>query len=148
MKVNYGKETVEVLFKFTKLVRNIGFIFVGGLGLMSMFLISNTIRVTILARRREIGIMKLVGATNTFIRWPFFIEGALIGFIGSVITVGVLFVGYSQLMKTIGQDVFMQMLNLIPLGEIWGLFGTLLIGLGVLVGILGSTLSIRKSLNV
>ncbi|MDT0126172.1 permease-like cell division protein FtsX [Paenibacillus sp. RRE4] len=148
MKVNYGKETVDVLFKFTKLVRNIGFIFVGGLGLMSMFLISNTIRVTILARRREIGIMKLVGATNTFIRWPFFIEGALIGLIGSVITVAVLFFGYSQLMSTIGQDVFMQMLNLIPLSEIWPLMGTLLIGLGVLVGILGSTLSIRKSLKV
>jgi len=148
MKVNYGKETVDVLFKFTKLVRNIGFIFVGGLGLMSMFLISNTIRVTILARRREIGIMKLVGATNTFIRWPFFIEGALIGLIGSIITVAVLFFGYSQLMSTIGQDVFMQMLNLIPLSEIWPLMGTLLIGLGVLVGILGSTLSIRKSLKV
>ena len=148
MKVNYGKETVDVLFKFTRLVRNIGFIFVGGLALMSMFLISNTIRVTILARRREIGIMKLVGATNTFIRWPFFIEGALIGFIGSVITVAVLFFGYSRLLATIGQDVFMQMLNLIPLSDIWLLFGTLLIGLGMLVGILGSTLSIRKSLNV
>ncbi|CAH1223579.1 MULTISPECIES: permease-like cell division protein FtsX [Paenibacillus] len=148
MKVNYGKETVEVLFKFTKLVRNIGFIFVGGLGLMSMFLISNTIRVTILARRREIGIMKLVGATNTFIRWPFFIEGALIGLIGSVVTVAVLFFGYSRLMATISQDMFMQMLNLIPLGDIWFLMGTLLVVLGVLVGILGSTLSIRKSLQV
>lgn len=148
MKVNYGKETVEVLFKFTKLVRNIGFIFVGGLGLMSMFLISNTIRVTILARRREIGIMKLVGATNTFIRWPFFIEGALIGLIGSVVTVAVLFFGYSRLMATISQDMFMQMLNLIPLGDIWFLMGTLLVTLGVLVGILGSTLSIRKSLQV
>lgn len=64
LKVRYGKGTVETLFTITKLIRNVGFIFVAGLAIMSMFLISNTIRVTILARRREIGIMKLVGATN------------------------------------------------------------------------------------
>lgn len=74
-KVRYGQGTTEKLFKITRAVRNIGFAFVAGLGLMAMFLISNTIRVTILARRREIGIMKLVGATNMFIRWPFFVEG-------------------------------------------------------------------------
>lgn len=74
-KVNYGKGSVETLFKITRAVRNIGFIFVAGLALMSMFLISNTIRVTILARRKEIGIMKLVGATNAFIRWPFLWKG-------------------------------------------------------------------------
>lgn len=148
MKVNFGEETVETLFKITRLIRTIGFVFVAGLALMSMFLISNTIRVTILARRREIGIMKLVGATNAFIRWPFFVEGALIGLIGSLITIGILFVGYNQLLITVQQDIIIQMLNLVPLSSLWAWLGGSLIIMGVLVGVLGSTLSIRKSLKV
>lgn len=148
MKVNYGEETVETLFKITRLIRTIGFVFVAGLALMSMFLISNTIRVTILARRREIGIMKLVGATNAFIRWPFFVEGALIGFIGSIVTIGILFVGYNQLLISVQQDIIINMLNLVPLSSLWAWLGGSLIIMGVLVGVLGSTLSIRKSLKV
>lgn len=147
LRVKYGEGTVETLFKITRTVRNIGFIFVGGLGLMSMFLISNTIRVTILARRREIGIMKLVGATNNFIRWPFFVEGALIGFIGSLVTVGVLFLGYSRLQNAVKGDITLAQ-SLIPLGDIWMLLGGLILLLGMLIGIWGSTMSIRKFLKV
>ncbi|MDR0267673.1 permease-like cell division protein FtsX [Paenibacillus sp.] len=146
MKVKYGKGTIETLFKVTRAVRNIGFVFVAGLGLMSMFLISNTIRVTILARRREIGIMKLVGATNTFIRWPFFVEGTLIGFIGSVITVVLLFVGYDRLAASVGSDFTLQM-SLLPTNELWH-WGVLLIVLGVLIGMWGTLLSMRKFLKV
>ncbi|GAK41231.1 cell division protein [Paenibacillus sp. TCA20] len=148
MKVNYGEDTVDTLFKITRLIRTIGVVFVAGLALMSMFLISNTIRVTILARRREISIMKLVGATNSFIRWPFFVEGALIGFIGSIITIAILFIGYNQLLNSIQQDIIIQMLDLVPLSSIWTWFGGALLLMGMLVGILGSTLSIRKSLKV
>ncbi|UNK18042.1 permease-like cell division protein FtsX [Paenibacillus sp. N3/727] len=147
MRVKYGEGTVETLFKITRTVRNIGFIFVGGLGLMSMFLISNTIRVTILARRREIGIMKLVGATNNFIRWPFFVEGALIGFMGSLVTVGVLFFGYNRLHNAVKGDITLSQ-SLIPLGDIWMLLGGLILLLGMLIGIWGSTMSIRKFLKV
>ncbi|MNJ53413.1 Cell division protein FtsX [compost metagenome] len=118
-----------------------------GLGLMAMFLISNTIRVTILARRREIGIMKLVGATNMFIRWPFFVEGALIGIIGSAITVGILFLGYDQLALAVKEDVTMAF-QLVPLNEIGFKLAVLLVGLGLLIGIWGSTVSIRKFLKV
>lgn len=146
MKVKYGKGTIETLFKVTRMVRNIGFIFVAGLAVMSMFLISNTIRVTILARRREIGIMKLVGATNTFIRWPFFVEGTLIGLIGSIITVAILFAGYSRLAATVGSDFTLQM-SLLPVSDLWQ-WGGLLIVLGVLIGMWGTTLSIRKFLKV
>ncbi|KHL94031.1 cell division protein FtsX [Paenibacillus sp. IHB B 3415] len=146
-KVNYGKGSVETLFKVTKAVRNIGFIFVAGLALMSMFLISNTIRVTILARRKEIGIMKLVGATNYFIRWPFFIEGALIGLIGSLVTSGALYVGYSSLVSSVQGDPMLG-LQLIPFENIWLLLCGLLVGLGVLIGVWGSTVSIRKFLKV
>ncbi|MHA0856196.1 permease-like cell division protein FtsX [Paenibacillus sp. CMAA1364] len=147
MKVKYGEGAVEKLFKITRAVRNIGFIFVGVLALMSMFLISNTIRVTILARRREIGIMKLVGATNNFIRWPFFIEGALIGAIGSIATVGMLFVSYSQLEQAVRSDISLGII-LIPLSEIWLLISILMLMIGMLIGIWGSTVSIRKFLKV
>ncbi|KJD44801.1 permease-like cell division protein FtsX [Paenibacillus terrae] len=148
LKVRYGKGTVETLFTITKLIRNVGFVFVAGLGLMSMFLISNTIRVTILARRKEIGIMKLVGATNFFIRWPFFIEGALIGLMGSVITVGILFAGYQRLLTAVQGDIALNMLKLMPLQGVWIQLSALLIILGMLVGIVGSTLSMRKFLKV
>lgn len=146
-KVNYGKGTTEKLFKITRAVRNIGFAFVGGLGLMAMFLISNTIRVTILARRREIGIMKLVGATNSFIRWPFFVEGALIGFIGSMVTVGVLYFGYGELVASLNGDITFAF-RLVPLEEIGLKLSALIVGLGLLIGIWGSTMSIRKFLKV
>lgn len=147
MKVKYGEGAVEKLFKITRAVRNIGFIFVAGLGLMSMFLISNTIRVTILARRREISIMKLVGATNAFIRWPFFIEGALIGGIGSLTTVGLLFLGYDQLVKAFSGDITLGLV-LLPLSDIWLFLSALLLAIGILIGIWGSTVSIRKFLKV
>ncbi|WP_438348883.1 permease-like cell division protein FtsX [Paenibacillus sp. FA6] len=147
MKVKYGEGAVEKLFKITRAVRNIGFIFVGVLGVMSMFLISNTIRVTILARRREISIMKLVGATNYFIRWPFFIEGALIGGIGSLATLGLLFIGYGQLVQAVSWDVSLG-ITLIPLSDTWLLLSILMLSIGILIGIWGSTVSIRKFLKV
>lgn len=147
MRVKYGEGTVETLFKITRTVRNIGFVFVAGLGLMSMFLISNTIRVTILARRREISIMKLVGATNNFIRWPFFVEGALIGFMGSFVTIGILFFGYDRLRASVMSDITLSQ-SLIPLGEIWLMLGGLILLLGMVIGIWGSTVSIRKFLKV
>ncbi|MRN54314.1 permease-like cell division protein FtsX [Paenibacillus monticola] len=146
-KVNYGKGSIETLFKVTRAVRNIGFIFVAGLALMSMFLISNTIRVTILARRKEIGIMKLVGATNYFIRWPFFIEGALIGMIGSLVTSGALYIGYTSLVASVQGDPMLG-LELVPFNDIWMQLCGLLVGLGVLIGVWGSTVSIRKFLKV
>lgn len=147
MRVKYGEGTVETLFKITRTVRNIGFVFVAGLGLMSMFLISNTIRVTILARRREIGIMKLVGATNSFIRWPFFIEGALIGLVGSIVTVTLLFVGYGRLYAAAQTDMTLAK-SMIPLGDLWLWLGGIIIVLGVAIGVWGSTMSIRKFLKV
>ncbi|CAG7633716.1 Cell division protein FtsX [Paenibacillus solanacearum] len=147
-RVSYGQGTVETMFKVTSIVRNIGLVLVAGLALTAMFLISNTIKITIVARRREIGIMKLVGATNSFIRWPFFIEGALLGIIGSVIPVVVLLYGYWQLMKSVELDLNLLLIQLLPYHEIYLQVGGLLLGIGVLIGIWGSTLSVRKFLRV
>lgn len=147
-KVVYGEGYIETLFKVTRVIRNVGLILVLGLGFTAMFLISNTIKLTILARRREIAIMKLVGATNNFIRWPFFIEGALLGIIGSLIPVAVLIYGYNQLINIYQFDMGMMMIRLLPLEEVtYNVFG-LLISIGIVIGIWGSTISVRKFLKV
>lgn len=147
-KVKYGQGTVETLFKITNAVRYIGIVVVIGLSVTAMFLISNTIKMTIIARRREIGIMKLVGATNSFIRWPFFIEGALIGIISSVITTIAVLLSYSQLVKITQMELSLMMIKLVTLQESGLLTAALLIGLGTIIGVWGSTISIRKYLKV
>ena len=81
--VRYGKEIADKLFSFTSQARNFLLIFIVLLGIVAMLLISNTIRLSIFARKREVEIMKLVGATNWFIRWPFIIEGVTVGFFGA-----------------------------------------------------------------
>ncbi|GGG06701.1 permease-like cell division protein FtsX [Paenibacillus abyssi] len=146
--VKYGQGTVETLFKVTTAVRNIGLVIVAGLAITAMFLISNTIKITILARRREIGIMKLVGATNNFIRWPFFIEGALIGLLGSLVTVALLLFGYSQLVQVSQVELGLMMIKLVTVEESGLLVAALLIGMGTAIGIWGSTISVRKYLKV
>lgn len=146
--VRYGAGTVEKLFKITNAVRIIGMIFVAGLAVMAMFLISTTIKLTIDARRREIAIMKMVGATNSFIRIPFFIEGVLIGFIGSITSLAALLLGYTQLIKTTKEDIGIYMIELASVYDVgWLVSGTILI-LGTLLGIWGSTISVRKYLKV
>lgn len=147
-KVDYGKDTVEMLFKVTNLIRNVILALVIGLAITAMFLISNTIKLTIVARRREIGIMKLVGATNSFIRWPFFIEGAILGFIGSAIPVLILLFGYGKLVNEAGLSFNIMMIRMLPVSEVLPLISLLLIGIGLLIGIWGSTISIIKFLKV
>ncbi|GLX70909.1 permease-like cell division protein FtsX [Paenibacillus glycanilyticus] len=146
--VKYGQGTVEKMFKITNAIRNIGLIVVIGLGVTAMFLISTTIKMTILARRREIGIMKLVGATNSFIRWPFFVEGALIGIVASGITTVVVLMAYSELVRLNEVELGLLMIKLIPVADCGWKIATLLIGLGSLLGVWGSVISVRKYLKV
>ena len=144
--VKYGAGTVEKLFKITNAVRNIGFLIVAGLTVMAMFLISTTIKLTIVARRREISIMKMVGATNSFIRWPFFVEGVLIGLSGSVITSVLLLFGYSELIQSAEDGIYF--LELVSLQDIGFLVSGSIIIIGTLLGVWGSTISVRKYLKV
>lgn len=147
-KIVYGQEVVEVLLKITKAVRNIGLVLVAALSFTAIFLISNTIKLTILARRREIAIMKLVGATNSFIRWPFFIEGALLGLIGSLVPVGILIYGYGKLIDSAQLNFGIMMIELLSVEQVTTEVITLLLGIGVVIGIWGSTISVRKFLKV
>jgi len=147
-RVKYGKDTIEKLFSITNAVRNIGIVIVLGLTVMAMFLISTTIKTTIIARRREISIMKLVGATNSFIRWPFFIEGAIIGFFGSLVSAVILMFGYSQMVESTSATVGLYMIQFATIDEVMNSVGGAIIGLGTLLGIFGSTISVRRYLRV
>lgn len=146
--VNYGKGTVETLFKVTNTIRWIGLILVIGLAFTSMFLIANTIKLTIISRRKEISIMKLVGATNGFIRWPFFIEGALLGIIGSVLPIVLLLVGYDSIVNATEMELGLMQMSLLSMSEVSYNVGGLLLAIGIVIGVWGSTLSVRKFLKV
>jgi len=146
--VKYGQDTVETLFKITNAIRNAGFAIVIALAVTAMLLISNTIKMTIVARRREIEIMKLVGATNAFIRWPFFIEGALIGIISSIVTTIIILIGYDQVVHAFQYDLSLMLIQLLPLEQVITLTAATMITLGSLIGIWGSVMSVRKYLKV
>lgn len=146
--VGYGKDVVEQLFAFTGLARQIGLFLIIGLMFTTMFLIANTIKLTIIARKREIKIMKLVGATNGFIRWPFFIEGLLLGVIGSLIPVGLLAYAYNRLYDSFGQKLELMFIGLLPSDPLVFQVSGILIGIGAFIGIWGSMTSVRKFLKV
>ena len=112
-----------------------------------LFIISNTIRLTVFARRREIQIMKYVGATNGFIRWPFLFEGMIIGFIGSSIASLILWLGYNVILDEIAEAglVFIPLISLWPFMMYVVL---ILMAAGILIGGSGSAISLRKYMKV
>jgi len=144
--VKYGKGVVEKLFAFTRVLRIVGITLIGLLTLATIYIIVNTIRLTVFARRKEIKIMKLVGATDWFIRWPFLIEGILLGFLGAVIAVFVLRESYVLIIGKLQAE-----LPFLPLGgnlaEIANLSYWLLL-VGTLIGAVGSSISLHKFLQV
>ncbi|MCA1012278.1 permease-like cell division protein FtsX [Halobacillus halophilus] len=147
-KVEYAKETVQRLFNVMDLARNIGLAIIAGLLFTAMFLIANTIRITIVARRKEISIMKMVGATNWFIRWPFLVEGILIGMLGAAIPIAVVVFGYRYLFQEVTTrypTLFVELLPVYPF--VWKV-SILLILMGIIIGLWGSFTSIRKYLKV
>ena len=146
--VKYGQGTVEKLFQITNAIRLVGIVVVAVMALTAVLLISNTIKMTIVARRREISIMKLVGATNSFIRWPFFIEGLIIGFVSSGIAAIIVMVGYNSIVSNFRENLSLLFIELLPLGEVALLTVGVMIGLGVFIGIIGSVMSVRKYLKV
>ncbi|KKB41448.1 permease-like cell division protein FtsX [Bacillus thermotolerans] len=144
----YGEQKVDRLFNLLEMSRNIGFVLSLLLLFAAMFLISNTIRMTIFARRKEIEIMRLVGATNWFIRWPFLLEGMWLGLIGSILPIAAVAVGYSYVedfIKGHTQGHFIQPLSYFPF--IWQVSGIMLL-IGAFIGIWGSFMAVRKFLKV
>ena len=150
-KVTYGQDYIDKMFAFFNGIRIGGLVLIVGLTLMAMFLISNTIKMTIFSRRREIEIMRLVGAKNSFIRWPFFIEGLLLGVFGALIPIAVIYFGYdvaySALQPSLDQlnsDIF----KLIDPSILTTQVSLVLLALGAFIGIWGSTTSLGRFLKV
>ncbi|MCL6626262.1 MAG: permease-like cell division protein FtsX [Alicyclobacillus shizuokensis] len=143
-----GKSYVDKFYRFMDTVRNIGLVFVVALILMAMFLISNTIKIAIFNRRREIEIMKLVGATNWFIRWPFLVEGMLIGAIGAVVPFAAIWVVYRQIFSHLNGSFIALTFPLLQPGALLGKLAVIMFGIGLLIGLWGGIMSIRKFLRV
>lgn len=144
--VRYGKELAERIFRVTSVIRNISLVFIILLGGVSILLISNTIRLSIYARRREVEIMKLVGATNWFIRWPFVIEGLAVGLVGAVLALIFVTLGTNFVMERIrGALMFLTVpASAVSVGQL----AVILLGVGALIGAIGSGLGLRRFLNV
>ena len=144
--VNYGGADADKLFRMTSTIRNVGGIIIGALIFTAVFLISNTIRITIFSRSTEIEIMKLVGATNWFIRWPFLIEGALIGFIGAVIPSVILWFLYDTIFGTVSGFLSGTTFALLPPDPFMYQLLLALMAVGVTIGAVGSAFSMRRFL--
>ena len=145
--VKYGEGKVEKLFNVINISRNVGIVLILGLLFTAMFLISNTIRITIIARKDEIEIMKLVGATNSFVRIPFVIEGMLLGLLGSIIPIVVVSVIYYNIYQVVTPKLKGELLQLLPTTPLLYQVNGLLIVLGMFIGIWGSFMSVRKFLK-
>lgn len=147
-KVKYGQGKVEKLFKFIKASRNVGVVLIIGLFFTAIFLISNTIKITIIARRREIKIMRLVGATNTFIRWPFFLEGLWLGVLGSILPIILISIAYYRAYDYVTPYLEGTFIKILPIDPFIYQVSGILILMGALIGVWGSLMSVRKFLKV
>lgn len=147
-KVNYGQDVVPQLFKFNNYARTIGIVLIAGLVFMAVFLISNTIKLTIHARSREIGIMRLVGATNGFIRWPFFIEGLILGVLGSIIPILITTIGYYYVLQNVSGQTSFNFVELLPYSPFVFQLSLFIVFVGAVIGMWGSGMSLRKFLKV
>lgn len=146
-KIKDARSTIEKIASFTdslKITAIVAFvIFI----LISLFLIGNTIKITVFTRKREIGIMKYVGATDWFIRWPFIIEGIILGIAGAFIAIIFLNAGYAMLINGVSTDMLFGF-QLVSVSYIWKVVIWEFILCGVFIGSVGSILSMRKFLKV
>ena len=142
----YGQDVVEHLFDITRLMRIFGFVLMCLLGGATLFIISNTIRLTVFARRKEIAIMKYVGATDWFIRWPFLLEGIVLGCIGGLIAAVALRSFYAAMAaKIYGTLAFFP---LMPQYPFMNYVTAAILLAGIVIGAIGSVISLKRFLRV
>ena len=146
--VKYGEGSVEELIKIFDLVKKIMYATVIALIVVTAFLIANTIKITIQSRSREIEIRRLVGASNAFIRQPFFFEGIILGFLGAVIPVAGCCFGYKYLYDKLGGRVFTDIIRLVTPGSVIKTLVLSLFAIGIVVGAFGSYRAVRKYLKI
>ena len=149
-KVTSSDETIAALVNVANGIKIGSYIIIAALVFISIFIISNIIKLTVYARRKEISIMKYVGATNSFIRWPFIVEGVIIGLVSGAISLVIIASIYLLVEQNIGFIGFLSNLGLtlLEFSEMFNLILIVYLVLGVGIGVLGSTLSMRKYLKV
>lgn len=136
----------QKIISITNGIKNASIWLVVVLAIISVFIISNTIKLGMFSRRKEINIMKFVGATNWFIRLPFMIEGLILGALGAAISGVVILLGYTALLPSLAE--FMGTIKLLQTNEVTAMIVWLFVLLGTGIGIVGSSMSIRKHLHV
>jgi cell division transport system permease protein len=146
--VKYGEGMVEELVKVFDVVKKITLVVVVGLVLVTAFLISNTIKITINNRKRQIEIMRLVGASNSYIKLPFFFEGIILGFLGSILPILISCYGYIFLYQKLEGILFTPVITLVNPDNILLELSLILILIGVIVGAIGSYRAVRRHLKI
>ncbi len=146
--VRYGEGIVEKMVSAFDTIRKITYIAVIALVLVTIFLIINTIKLTIFSRKREIGIMRLVGASNFTIKTPFIIEGMILGIIGSLVPIGLIIFGYPALYDKMDGYVFSKLIQMIPTTPFIYTSSAIVLVIGIIVGMIGSASAVRKYLKV
>ncbi|MBV7389124.1 permease-like cell division protein FtsX [Enterococcus alishanensis] len=147
-RADYGGASADQLIRIARVVRTWGLGAALLLVFVAVFLISNTIRITILSRKQEIQIMRLVGAKNGYIRWPFFLEGGWIGLIGAIIPVLIVTYGYEQVYQLAAQYLVQSGLDLLRPSQIVWQLDVAMVATGYLIGSLGSVMSMRRFLKI
>jgi len=144
--VRYSQERIDIILKIATWVQIGNIVLIIILLAVAMFIISNTIKLTVFARRKEINIMKYIGATDWFIRWPFIIEGVVIGLIGAVIGFVAISIIYALLSNKVSEGI--NIISLVSLRELQFVVTYTFALVGTVIGALGSAVSIRKYLHV
>lgn len=149
-KVDSVRENSDLASKLLSLRHVVSIVSVGlviMLFLVALFIISNTIRITMFSRKLEISIMKAVGATNWFIRWPFMIEGMILGTISGIVSLGVLWGLYAVAEKVFAQTLSLIGFSLVPFSEYWWQILLVFVAIGLFTGGFGSLVSMAKYLK-
>lgn len=150
LELSYFKAETPMLVQLNKSIRLISIIVIASLTMVGILLMSNTIKLTVYIRRKEINIMKYIGAADWFIRAPFIIEGILIGLIGGVIPIFAIWSTYTWTVQAVGKSfgLIMESIKLQPTSVILSGFIPICLVLGVSIGTIGSVIAIRKHLQV
>ena len=146
--VRYGQGMVESLLKVFSVLEKGMIIAMVALVFVTLFLIANTIKITIFSRKREIEIMRLVGASNFLIKQPFVVEGFCLGFLGAIIPIIGTIYGYSALYNHFKGQLFSPFIKLVPAEPFVYIVSLILLGLGIVVGMFGSYRAVRKYLKI
>ena len=147
--VKYYRDIVSKLIKISNLIKSFGIFMIVLLSILSLVIISNTIKLALHARRREINIMKYIGATDWFIRWPFVIEGMTLGLLGALMSITVVYFMYRYFYEKVSVPASSILSGyVLPVASVTNELFLMFIVMGVGVGIIGSLISLRKYLKV